>query len=416
MFLAAAVVASPIKNVVHIMMENRAFDTILGYVDHNPEIDNLVGKQFCNPIDLGNPSAGEICTSPTQPQMFAFSPDHGSVTVPTQQYGKYPTKEDYAKPAPMNGFIHVARNNALRSATPEQLKGIMAGFHPSQIPVHRTLAAEFTVCDRWFASFAGGTQPNRASVQTGTTNGMIDNDRNSIIVGYPQRSIYADLNDAGLTWANYFQEIPSLAAVRDVRLQMVANSRPMDKFFDDAEQGKLANYVFLEPFFGETKKEKSNDGHAGDGGPFYMAELLLKEIYEALRNGPQWNETLLIITYDEHGGFYDHVPSPANVPNPDGITTTKDGITYNFDHLGVRVPVILVSPWVQKGGVIHEPKGPFPDSQFEHSSIPATLRSIFGLKSKPLTKREEWAGRFDDIFLSQPRTDAPIVLPAALVP
>ncbi|KAI8914447.1 phosphoesterase family-domain-containing protein [Gorgonomyces haynaldii] len=332
-----------------------------------------------------------------------------------------PGANEFAKPAPMNGFASQAAKGAFQSANGNlnDIAQVMAGFHPSQIPVHSTLAKEFMVMDRWFASVPGPTQPNRQSAHTATTHGMWNNDKTLLALGFPQKSIFSDINAAGLTWRDYFEEIPSLALLRETRLQMTTNSKPMSQFFDDAEQGKLANYTFLEPIFGELPGNniKCRDGHAG-GCPFYNAELMLKEVYEALRNGPQWEKTLLIITYDEHGGFFDHVPPPANVPSPDGIKgVDKDrGYTYDFTRLGVRVPTILVSPWIAKGSVTHEPKGPFPDSQFEHASIPATLRSIFKLPGGPLTKREEWAGRFDDIFLDTPRTDCPIVLPAALVP
>ncbi len=109
-------------------------------------------------------------------------------------------------------------------------------------------------------------------------------------------------------------------------------------------------------------------------------------------------------------GFHDHVP-PPRAPSPDGIVSEEKGHMYRFDRLGVRVPVMMISPWVAKGKVVHEPNGPFPDSQFEHSSIPATLRSIFKLKSSPLSNREAWAGRFDQFFLEQPRSDCPLVMP-----
>lgn len=109
---------------------------------------------------------------------------------------------------------------------------------------------------------------------------------------------------------------------------------------------------------------------------------MIERIYESLRDSPQWNTTLFIITYDEHGGFFDHV-APPSCPSPDGIVANDvegSGLNFDFTRLGVRVPVIMISPWIAKGAVRHKPNGPFASSQFEHSSIPATLRSLFKLK------------------------------------
>jgi len=117
---------------------------------------------------------------------------------------------------------------------------------------------------------------------------------------------------------------------------------------------------------------------------------------------------LLIITYDEHGGYYDHVPPPVQgVPNPDG----KIGAGIKFDRLGVRVPTIMISPWIKKGSVVHDPDGPFPSSKYEHSSVAATLKKLFSLK-KFLTKRDEWAGTFEHVWmeLDEPRKDCPRTL------
>ncbi|CAG8758466.1 4146_t:CDS:2, partial [Ambispora leptoticha] len=126
-----------------------------------------------------------------------------------------------------------------------------------------------------------------------------------------------------------------------------------------------------------------------------------------LRASPQWNNSLLIITYDEHGGFYDNVPPPSNVPPPDNVTAP----IFNFDRLGIRVPTLLISPWINKGIVVHNP--PKNGSYFEHSSIPATLKKIFDLPSF-LTRRDAWAGTFEYLWdnTNSPRTDTPTTLPS----
>lgn len=137
-------------------------------------------------------------------------------------------------------------------------------------------------------------------------------------------------------------------------------------------------------------------------------EFLIKEVYEAIRASPLWNETLLIITFDEHGGLYDHVPPPQKgVPNPDGLNSEDP--PFDFDRLGVRIPTVMISPWIDERVVIHEP----PVNHFDHTSVPATLRKLFNLTSPPLTKREAWSATFEDIVMrrSSPRTDCPHTLP-----
>ena len=134
----------------------------------------------------------------------------------------------------------------------------------------------------------------------------------------------------------------------------------------------------------------------------------MKDIYEPLRASPYWNETLFIITYDEHGGFFDKYPTPKDVPNPDGIVADD----FDFTRLGPRVPTIMISPWIDARTVLHGPSGPYPTSQFEHSSVHATLKKMFNLTSF-LTERDAWAGTFEGIFSNRttPRTDCPETLP-----
>lgn len=129
-------------------------------------------------------------------------------------------------------------------------------------------------------------------------------------------------------------------------------------FLSDLKNGILADYTAFEPQYYPTDRKAANDEHPDH--PVTVGEAWIKEIYEALRASKFWNETLLIITYDEHGGFYDHVPTPVNVPNPDGRVSLDP--PFNFTRTGVRVPTVMVSPWINKGTLVHKPKGPFTDS------------------------------------------------------
>ncbi|KAK2998277.1 hypothetical protein RJ639_022950 [Escallonia herrerae] len=208
--------------------------------------------------------------------------------------------------------------------------------------------------------------------------------------------------------------IPATLFYRNLRkLKYLTKFRPYGLWFNsDAKNGKLPGYVVVEQRYMDSKLEPANDDHPSHD--VYQGQVFVKEVYETLRASPQWNETMLVITYDEHGGFFDHVPTPVRgVPSPDGIVG-QEPFYFKFDRLGVRVPTIVVSPWIEKGTVVHGPKGsPSPTSEYEHSSIPATVKKIFNLTSPFLTKRDEWAGTFEGIIQTrtQPRTDCPEQLP-----
>ncbi|KAI8903962.1 phosphoesterase, partial [Gorgonomyces haynaldii] len=410
--MLTSVLAAPVQHVVHIMFENRSFDSIFGYLDHNPEIDNLLNKQVCNYRNALQ-KTGQVCARKLTHQEALYSPygpDHSFQSAQEQIYGTLAklTKEQLQKPAPMNGFVQNALNQ--KTFPSDRVDQVMAAFDPKDIPIFTTLAQEFTVCDRWFSGAPGSTQPNRAIAESGTANGQIHSNADTIVGGFTQKSIIDSFIEQNKTWVNYYLEVPTLVQFTTTREFLIPDETAKNlstDFYRDVMAGNLPQYTLIDPYY------VKNDGAAP--GLFGRAEELLKFVYETLRQSPVWESTLLLVTFDEHGGFHDHVPPPANVPSPDGILGPAE-YPFDFKRLGVRVPVLFVSPWVQKGGVIHGPTNkPYPDSVFEHASIPATLESLFGLTGT-LTNRTKWAGKFDDIFLSQMRTDTPLVLPQVVLP
>ena len=162
----------------------------------------------------------------------------------------------------------------------------------------------------------------------------------------------------------------------------------------------------------ETTGQGSNDDHPCHD--IALGELLIKQTYEALRAGPAWNKTLLFVTYDDTGGWYDHQPVPVGIPAPDDQAAC--GSNTDFTWLGLRAPALLISPWISKGKVIQKPNGPEHNSEYEHSSLSATLKGVFDLPEF-LTKRDAWAGDFsNELDLDEPRTDCPMHLPDAPPP
>jgi len=285
---------------------------------------------------------------------------------------------------------------------------VMSCFNHTSLPILNTLAMEYTLFDHWHASVPGPTQPNRAFLQSCSSNGDTDGDTETLAVGYPQRTLIQNLMDAGLTWKDWYEDFPTAFLMSQLRTYPF-NFDTMDAFYTACQKGELPDYSFVEPrYFSVSDLLLANDQHPSH--EVSQGELLLKNIYEAVRASPQWNSTALIITYDEHGGFYDHVPTPLNIPSPDGIVATDH--PFDYKRSGIRVPTIVVSPWVQKGRVVHRPvNGPTPTSEYEHCSIAATMKKVYNL-TQFLNNRDAWAAPFDDIFdLSAPRTDCPQTLP-----
>ncbi|XP_027163196.1 non-specific phospholipase C4-like [Coffea eugenioides] len=397
----------PIKTVVVLVQENRSFDHMLGWMRTlNPEINGATGTES-NPLSTAQTSNNLLLFGD---KSVYVDPDPGhSIQDIFEQIFGVPWSQDVAskklEPS-MQGFAQNAeRNKKGMSET------VMNGFRPEAVPVYKELVSEFAVCDRWFAAVPASTQPNRLFVHSATSHGLTSNDTKILVEGLPQKTIFESLDEAGHSFGIYYQYPPSTLFYRNLRkLKYIKNFHPFDLTFKrHCKEGKLPNYVVVEQRYFDLKILPGNDDHPSHD--VFEGQNFVKEVYEALRSSPQWNEMLFIIIYDEHGGFFDHVPTPVTgVPSPDDIVGPEP-YKFQFDRLGVRVPSIMVSPWIEKGTVLHGPSGPYPTSEFEHSSIPATVKKIFNLKEF-LTKRDAWAGTFESVISREtPRTDCPVTLP-----
>ena len=323
----------------------------------------------------------------------------------------------------MSGFVQYERK--LNHNAPESYCSVMDAFEPSKLPIINTLAQEFVLMDRFFCSLPGPTWPNRLFFLTGTSAGDTAtypwyHDTPGKL--YPQKSILDQIAERGGTWKVYYNDTPW-----ELFHQSVAhnpqNLRSMDQFWDDCREGRLPDFGYINPRSGinVTSGQGSNDQHPDHD--MALGEAFYKDIYEALRSSPQWNETLFIITYDEHGGFYDHVEPPTNIPAPgDGEESYPDK-NFKFDRLGMRIPTLLISPWVKRGTILSEPpmaQRPAKNSEYDLTSVMATVRKIFPYmnKTSPLTKRDAWAATFEHTLMQMdsPRTDCPLHLPDAPAP
>jgi Phosphoesterase family len=283
-------------------------------------------------------------------------------------------------------------NNSLLAA-----RKIMRCFAPDNLPALTTLAREFAVCDSWYSSLPGQTWPNRIFAHAATSDGHIDNK----LYDYDIDTVYQRLEEASHSWNIYFHNIPQALALKRIRADAFRDRFQLfHQFLADARNGNLPNYSFIEPRYFDFAFKRANDQHPNHD--VSLGDVLIADVYEAVRNSPQWEQTLLVILWDEHGGIYDHAfPKQPQVPCPDAKTSVNP--PFGFDLVGVRVPAVLISPYIAKGEVDH--------TQYEHASIPATLKKLFGL-SGFLTKRDAASNTFEGIIsLGAPRLDAPAMLP-----
>jgi phospholipase C len=269
------------------------------------------------------------------------------------------------------------------------------------LPVLSGLARGFAVCDYWFCSAPTETLPNRAFVNAGTSQGHMDDKTTT----YTCPSIYSLLSTNNISWTIYGYDDSPLTRqdFTDITNADESHFGLFSDFQSAAAAGTLASYIFLEP---------SWDASGNSQHPNYnvaLGEQLIHDVYYALRNGPNWNQTLLIITYDEHGGCYDHVPPPQGAVPPDN-SAGEDG--FDFTRFGPRVPTVLASPLIAAGTVFRVPSGSMP---LDHTSILKTLELRWGLPN--LTARDAAAPDFSAVLtLTTPRTDDPlagVVVPVA---
>ncbi len=400
-----------IRHVVVLMMENRSFDHIFGF---RPNVNGLKGDEF----NLLNPALPQSLSNPAFPVgtgapyaiTVGMGPGHSVNQTNIQLFG---SKEAQGQAAPQ-GFVaaYKAELGTDHVPNPSQadLGVVMKSFSAAQLPVINALADQFAICDAWHAEVPGPTQPNRLFLHAATSDGHA---LNAWSAKFDLPTIYSQIADAGLTWATYEEDSNEVREFTPL-LQPGAPFKAMSEFATDCASGTLANYVFISPrMLTDTDGQMVNSQHAPHD--VRWGEVLIANVYEALRaNTDVWNATLLVIIYDEHGGFYDHVVPPA-ATNPDGKNSPGPNDpsyapSFAFDRLGLRVAAVLVSPWIQAGTVYRPKLGDGSDTHLQHTSVMKTARELFGIAGN-LTLRDKEAQSFADVLtLAEPRTDAPAKL------
>jgi phospholipase C len=284
---------------------------------------------------------------------------------------------------------------------------VMRCFAPENLPVLTTLAREYALCDGYFSSVPGPTLPNRAFAHCASSNGSVDNNP---LAFARLTTVYERLAEQQVSSKVFAFDGNSLATALPVLLKAgKKHLGSFDEFMAAVRKGTLPSYSFVEPrynnYFDHSRQKAyfATDQHPpNDIG---HGENLIADIYEAIRKSAAWNDTLFVITYDEHGGFYDHVPPPAGVPpgTPGGVPKPDALSGFDFSRLGVRVPALFISPYVERGTIIKRTPG----KELDHASLGATARALFAKNAAPLNDRDAAARTFEDLLTrTSPRADA----------
>ena len=373
-----------LKHIVVLMMENRSFDHMLGSLTAvNPQIDGITAA-------LSNPdTTGAV----VQPQPLAEfqgqldpDPDHHFPAVDLQIFGG---NTGAGRAANMQGFVKSYFNQQQDVGHSQK---IMYYFAQNQLPVLTTLALEFAVFNRWFASIPGPTICNRAFAHYGTSFGRVDMDL--LYVNEPFQSIYSRLINANpkhTAKLYYYDTTSSTMEITNLLQNQPELFGSYQQFLSDCSSGNLPDYSFVEPNYSDhdsdAGEEVASDQHPDHN--IQAGELFIASVYNAIKSSPLWPNTALLVVYDEHGGIYDHVVPPACTPDQftASANDTGTGMPFAFDRLGVRVPAILISPWIPKGTVVNR--------VFDHASIPGTITKFFLGAYAPRSPRESSA----DVFI-----------------
>lgn len=418
--------AQPIQHVFVLMLENHSFDHLLGFSNIGgldaetgmpAKINGLAGSESNSydgvPYGVKWPAGNSMPVDPGHEFMDTLLQLTG--TDGPYSPGNYPAINN-------SGFVnnYVTSTSPYEGKAPDNYGEIMKCFSPDQLPVLTTLAKEFAVCDHWFSSMPGPTWPNRFFAHAASSGYLDHSPTTDEIAGWESTSgidfsngtVFDKLGDYENGWRIYRGDkflndsFPNAAALKGIHCW---DARSFEKFENDLQGDYPWLYTFIEPSYGNILNNTYKGGtsqHPMDdiaGG-----ESLIKQTYEAIRNSPLWENSLLIVTWDEHGGFYDHVPPPQAVAPGDAMVNPPGINQYGFDftQYGVRVPAVIISPYIKKNTIDHR--------LYDHSSIPATLGKLFNFS--PLTNRDKNANNVTSLISTVLRTDTPATLPNPITP
>jgi phospholipase C len=406
-----------VEHVVVLMLENRSFDHMLGFLYTDNGNVSPTGQPYeglngteSNPASVGPPVTVYRIEPATSHAYFmpGANPGEGYMATDAQIFGGAEGLPRPGAAAANMGFVtdfaytlgwQAKQGRTILPGT--TASDIMGCYTPDTLPVLSGLAQGYAVCDHWYCSVPTETMPNRAFTCAATSQGHMDDKTHT----FTSPSIFGLLGSHGLGWAIYGYDAEPLTknTFTDISQAPASHFGLFTDFKAAAAAGTLPAFTFLEPSWSSTGNSQHPNYNVA------LGEQLIHDVYEAVRGGPGWPQTLLVITYDEHGGCYDHVPPPSGATPPD-----QDAGEFGFDftRFGVRVPTVLVSPLIAAGTVFRVPAGSMP---LDHTSILKTVQQLWGLPA--LTARDSAAPSVADVLtLTTPRTDDPlagVIVPVA---
>jgi phospholipase C len=354
-----------VRHLVVLMKENHSFDNYFGMLGRGDGFTlDATGQPInSNPDADGHPVIVHHLSSPWQPW-------HG---LDQHWNASHLQWNDGAN----DGFVRTTR-----SAAP------MGYWTRRDLPFYYGLASTFPIGDRYFASCLAQTFPNRRFLQAGTARGLVATRLpNPFEPNPPAGTIWDQLNRHQVSWCNYFVELPEIGLFPRVWLEHPTHARPIASFYEDARRGDLPAVSLITPDFFVISEGETQDVQIG--------EAFTASIVNAVVHSPTWSDTMLIIVYDENGGYYDHVPPPAAVPPDDvppdiHVPPDQPG---GYDRLGFRVPCIVIAPFAKPDHVSH--------LVYDHTSVLKTIERKWNLPS--LTRRDAAAtDLLDFIDLGRP--------------
>jgi phospholipase C len=395
-----------LKHIVVLMMENRSFDHMLGALKaQDPRINGLTGSE--SNLDTTNEPVKVQPQAQFQSQLDP-DPDHHFPAVQKQIF--FPASGPPAPPS-MSGFVQSYFD---QQRDVNHSRKIMYYFKPEKLPVLTTLARSFAVFNGWFSSIPGPTICNRAFAHYGTSFGSVT--MNPFEIKRPFKSIYDRMisaNPKRTSKLYYFDQASSTMEVVNLLSNQPEVFGTYEQFLNDCKLGDLPDYSFIEPNYTDHEGPGGGEELASDQHPDHdvqAGEIFMASIYNAIRENPDlWKTTTLLVVYDEHGGIYDHVSPPSCTPDMPFVAPSTDtgGAPFSFDRLGVRVPAVLISPWIARATVIPGPEDPANGRVFEHSSIPATVTNHFiDPAFAQRSEREKAADTFLDLLTDTMRPDS----------
>jgi phospholipase C len=417
---AIAPILPQIKTIVYVMFENRSLDNLLGWLyPQGPGYDGLRENTYSLPLKphINSPvtyypiKKGVGSSGRHTPDL---DPNEGYPNVLNQIFGDAEHSVETEPPAgtapAMQGFLQDFDSDF---DTWDETLQITETYTPQDCKVLNTYAKQFAVSDRWYCSMPTQTNPNRAFSLCGTSLGRLVNLYSTAVEQFKTPTIWNVLAQKKIAMGIYYHEtwennqcytqytFPNMNQVDSKLLNIVPINHPTNGFFARAAAGTLPAFSYIEPKWGYGTSYRfcvqGNDYHPPtdiQGG-----EKLLYDIYTTLRKSPNWQNTLLIVTFDEHGGTYDHHPPAWGAINPGDPGSLKS--PFSFHLVGVRVPTLLISPYVKAETVFRAPSGVPP---CDHTSILATLLRWQGIDPAKagLYNRVAGAWSFESVLSSTP--------------